>query len=98
MTQSEFPQPRRPIGFRGQTTRDMTWRRTFSALKHPNYRLWFQGQIVSLMGTWMQTTAQGFLVFELTHSPEYLGYVGFAAGIPAWLLTLYGGVVADRVP
>ncbi len=98
MTQSEFPQPRRPIGFRSQTTRDMTWKRTFSALKHPNYRLWFQGQIVSLMGTWMQTTAQGFLVFELTHSPEYLGYVGFAAGIPAWLLTLYGGVVADRVP
>jgi len=46
----------------------------------------------------MQTTAQGFLVYELTHSPVYLGYVGFASGVPAWVLTLYGGVVADRVP
>lgn len=46
----------------------------------------------------MQSTAQGFLVFQLTHSPAYLGYVGFAAGMPTWLLTLHGGVVADRVP
>jgi MFS family permease len=71
---------------------------TFAALRHRNYRLWFCGQLVSLFGTWMQTTAQGFLVFQLTSSPVYLGYVGFAAGIPAWLFTLYGGVVADRVP
>lgn len=70
---------------------------TFAALQFPNYRLWFQGQIVSLFGTWMQTTAQGFLIYELTHSPAYLGYVGFASGVPAWLLTLYGGVVADRM-
>ncbi len=73
-------------------------RGTFAALGHPNYRLWFIGQLISLFGTWMQNTAQGFLVFELTHSPEYLGFVGFASGIPSWLLTLYGGVVADRVP
>ena len=72
------------------------WKRTFAALKHPHYRLWFWGQMTSLMGTWMQTTAQGFLVYELTRSPQYLGYVGFAAGVPTWLLTLYGGVVADR--
>jgi MFS family permease len=72
--------------------------RTFAALQFPNYRLWFRGQIVSLFGTWMQTTAQGFLIYELTHSPAYLGYVGFASGIPAWLLTLYGGVIADRMP
>lgn len=71
--------------------------RTFAALKYPNYNLWFRGQIVSLFGTWMQTTAQGFLIYELTHSPAYLGYVGFATGVPAWLFTLYGGVVADRV-
>ncbi len=74
------------------------WRRTFAALRHPNYRLWFQGQLVSLFGSWMQTTAQGFLIFELTRSPLYLGYVGFAAGAPTWVLTLYGGVVADRLP
>lgn len=69
---------------------------TFAALRHPRYRLWFAGQIVSLFGTWMQVTAQGFLVYELTRSPAYLGYVGFAAGLPAWVFTLYGGVVADR--
>jgi len=72
-------------------------RGTFAALRHPNYRLWFYGQLISLFGTWMQTTAQGFLIFELTHSPAYLGVVGFASGVPTWLLTLYGGVVADRV-
>jgi MFS family permease len=72
--------------------------RTFTALKHPNYRLWFFGQMVSLFGTWMQTTAQGFLVFDLTRSPAYLGYVGFASGVPVWLFMLYGGVMSDRVP
>lgn len=71
---------------------------TFTALKYPNYRLWFAGQIVSLFGTWMQNTAQGFLIYELTHSPAYLGYVGFAAGLPSWLLMLVGGVAADRMP
>lgn len=71
---------------------------TFAAFKHRNYRLWFMGQLVSLVGTWMQTTAQGYLVFQLTHSPLYLGYVGFAAGAPSWLFMLYGGVIADRVP
>jgi MFS family permease len=73
-------------------------RQTFTALKYRNYRLWFMGQLVSLVGTWMQTTAQGYLVFQLTHSPAYLGYVGFAAGVPSWLFMLYGGGVADRVP
>lgn len=73
-------------------------RGTFAALNHPNYRRWFVGQLISLFGTWMQVTAQGFLVFQLTGSPAYLGYVGFASGIPAWLLTLYGGVLADRWP
>lgn len=46
----------------------------------------------------MQTTAQGYLVYELTHSPAYLGYVGFAAGLPSWVLMLYGGVLSDRMP
>jgi MFS family permease len=65
-------------------------------LQHRNYRFWFCGQLVSLFGTWMQATAQGFLVYELTHSARYLGLVGFAAGVPTWAFTLYGGVVADR--
>lgn len=73
-------------------------RDTFSALKSPNYRLWFFGRLISLVGTWMQATAQGYLVFDLTHSPAYLGYVGFAGGLPTLVLTLYGGVLADRIP
>ncbi len=70
---------------------------TFTALRYPNYRLWFFGQLVSLFGTWMQMTAQSFLVFELTDSPAYLGYVGFTFGLPSWFFMLYGGVVADRM-
>ncbi|MCX6048256.1 MAG: MFS transporter [Chloroflexi bacterium] len=73
------------------------WQRTFAALQSPNYRLWFIGQLVSVVGTWMQSTAQGFLVFQLTHSTAYLGYVGFAGGVPPLLLMLFGGVIADRV-
>ena len=72
-------------------------RTTFAALWHRNYRLWFFGQMTSLFGTWMQSTAQGYLVFELTRSAAWLGYTGFASGLGMWLFTLYGGVVADRV-
>ncbi len=71
---------------------------TFAALKHTNFRYWFTGQLVSLVGTWMQSTAQGFLVFSLTNSPTYLGVVSFSNGIAAWLFTLYGGVISDRMP
>jgi len=76
----------------------MNLRRTFAAvIKYRNYRLWFFGQMLSLFGSWMQLTAQGFLVFELTKSPAYLGYVSFATGLPSWLFVLYGGVIADRM-
>jgi len=78
--------------------RKISIKQTFAALKYPNYRLWFWGQMTSLFGSWMQSTAQAFLIYELTHSPVFLGYVGFAAGIPAWLFTFYGGVIADRFP
>lgn len=71
-------------------------KRTFTALKYPNYKLWFWGQMISMLGTWMQITAQGFLIYDLTHSPAYLGYVGFASGLPTWVFMLYGGVIADR--
>jgi MFS family permease len=73
-------------------------RGTFAALKYRNYRLWFFGQMLSLVGTWMQATAQGYLIYELTNSPQYLGYVGFAAGVPSWIFMLYGGLIADRIP
>lgn len=69
---------------------------TFSAIRHRNYKLWFGSQIISLLGSWMQITAQGYFIFELTHSPAFLGYVGFASGVPTWLLMIYAGVYADR--
>ena len=69
----------------------------FVALKYPNFRLWFIGQVISLVGTWMQSTAQGYLVYELTKSAAYLGIVAFANGLPALLFTMFGGVIADRI-
>jgi MFS family permease len=77
--------------------RGTRWQETFSALKHYNYRLWFGGQVVSLVGTWMQSTAQGYLIYQLTGSTTYLGLVGFVGGAPSLLFTLFGGVVADRL-
>jgi MFS family permease len=71
---------------------------TFASLKYPNYRLWFIGQLVSLVGTWTQSAAQGYLIYQLTKSPAYLGYVSFANGLPTWIFTLYAGAIADRVP
>jgi MFS family permease len=79
-------------------SRALNWRRAFSAMQHRNYRLWFLGQIVSLFGTWMQSTAQGYFIFQLTRSPAYLGYLAFANGLPSWLFMLYAGVIADRIP
>jgi MFS family permease len=76
----------------------LSWKHAFTALKYPNYRLWFWGQIISLFGTWMESTALAFLVFDLTKSPAYLGLIGFASGFPTWLFTLYAGVIADRMP
>jgi MFS family permease len=77
--------------------RRISARNTFLALKHRNYRLYFWGQLVSLFGTWMQITAQGFLAFELTRSAAFLGVLGFATGAPTLAFMLYGGVVADRL-
>jgi MFS family permease len=71
--------------------------RTFAALKHRNYRLFWSGQIISLIGTWMQTVGQGWLVLSLTNSPFKLGFVSMAGSLPILLFTLWGGVVADRV-
>ena len=71
---------------------------TFAAFRHRNYRLWFFGQLVSLIGTWMQRIAQGYLLYTLTGSVAYLGYVGFISGMPSWLLILFSGLIADRVP
>src|SRR5438094_3246639 len=68
----------------------------FRALRHRNYRLFFSGQIISLIGTWMQSVAQSWLVYRLTGSSLLLGFVGFASQVPVFLLAPIGGVVADR--
>jgi MFS family permease len=72
-------------------------RRTFSSLSNPNYRKFFFGQTTSLIGTWMQTTAQTWLVFTLTHSATDIGFVVALQTLPVLVLGPYGGVIADRV-
>jgi MFS family permease len=69
---------------------------TFAALSVPNYRRYYTGQAISLTGTWMQMTAQAWLVLTLTHSSTALGVVIALQTLPVLLLTPYGGVVADR--
>src|SRR2546430_10374400 len=69
-----------------------------AALGHRNFRLFWGGQVISLIGTWMQTVAQGYLVYHLTHSAAMLGLVTTLATLPVLLLTLFGGVLADRLP
>ena len=72
-------------------------RRTFSALAIPNFRLFFFGQSTSLIGTWMQSVAQSWLVFTVTHSATAIGFVLALQTLPVLLLAPYGGVIADRV-
>ena len=67
------------------------------AIDNPNLRLYFAGQIVSLIGTWMQQMALSWLVFRLTNSVYMLGVVGFASQAPTFLLTPFAGILADRV-
>jgi MFS family permease len=68
------------------------------ALRHRNYRLFFTGQLVSLIGTWMQTVAQSWLVLQLTHDPFMLGVVAAAQFLPVMAFGLFGGLVADHLP
>ncbi len=68
----------------------------FRALRHRNYRLFFFGQGVSLVGTWMQQVAVGWLVYRMTNSPFLLGLVGFVGMIPTFVCTPLAGVFADR--
>ena len=76
----------------------VSWRDTFAALKHRNFRLFFVGQLVSLTGSWMQNTAQGWLVYQLTGSKVLLGTVAAVGSLPMLLLSVWGGSVADRHP
>jgi MFS family permease len=69
---------------------------TLRALRHRNFQLFFSGQLISLIGTWMQTIAQSWLVYRLTGSPLLLGTAGFASQFPVFLVAPLGGIAADR--
>ena len=68
------------------------------AFRHRNYRLFFAGQLISLVGTWMQQVAQAWLVLQLTHNPLWLGIVAVAQFGPVIVFGLFGGVIADHLP
>ena len=74
----------------------LRWQAAVRALRHRNFQLFFSGQLISLIGTWMQTVAQSWLVYRLTGSGLKLGAVGFASQIPVFLFAPLGGIVADR--
>src|SRR6202453_3255437 len=69
---------------------------TLRALRHRNFQLFFSGQLISLIGTWMQSVAQSWLVYRLTGSALLLGSVGFASQVPVFLFAPLGGITADR--
>src|ERR1700719_760836 len=85
-------QAKRPAGD------EPSWMRGLRAFRHYNYRLYFGGQLISQIGTWMQNIAQGWLVLRLTGSAFDLGLVTALQGLPILFFALLGGVIADRVP
>src|ERR1700760_2231313 len=84
-------QRRMPVG-------GITWRHTFRALRHRNYRLFFWGQLVSLIGTWMQQTAMSWYVYQITNSKFLLGLVSAIGSAPMVLSSMWGGALADLYP
>lgn len=70
----------------------------FPAFKHRNYRLYFGGQLVSLIGTWLQNVAQGWLVLQITHSAFWVGTVTAIGTLPIMFFALFAGVLIDRFP
>ncbi|SHJ39659.1 MFS transporter [Desulfofundulus thermosubterraneus] len=83
-----YPEQKKSPGFKA----------IISSLRHRNFRLFWTGQCISLVGTWMQNMAQSWLVLELTGSPFLLGLVGALQFIPLLLFALFTGVVVDRLP
>lgn len=71
---------------------------TFRALRHRNFRLFLFGQMISLVGTWMQSIAQQWLVYRLTGSAAMLGTISLLGALPLIPMSLWGGSLADRVP
>lgn len=77
---------------------EISWRQTFRALQHRNFRLFFYGQLVSLIGTWIQQTAMSWLIYQLTDSKFLLGAVAAAGSAPMMVFSMWGGSLADRHP
>src|SRR5215470_2723733 len=73
------------------------WARPFRALRHRNYRLYFLGQLVSLTGSWVQSTALMWLAYLLTRQSEWPALISTAQILPTFLLGAWGGALADRV-
>ncbi len=69
----------------------------FGALAHRNFRLFFIGQGISLVGTWLQNVGEGWLILTLTNSPFYVGLTAALSSVGVLLFSLYAGVIADRV-
>jgi MFS family permease len=79
------------------TAPESRWQAAGRALRHRNFQLFFSGQLISLIGTWMQSVAQSWLVYRLTGSALLLGSVGFASQIPVFMFSPVGGIAADRL-
>src|SRR4051812_43355215 len=77
-------------------TEDSRLPEMFRAFKHRNYQYFFIGQLLSLIGTWMQSVAQAWLVYRLTGSTVLLGLISFSGQIPVFLLAPVGGAIADK--
>ncbi|MDD2891243.1 MAG: MFS transporter, partial [bacterium] len=79
-----------------QIKKDKNIKFIFRAFQYRNYRLFFGGQGISLIGTWMQQISLSWLVYRLTNSAFLLGVVGFSSNIPILLIEPFAGVLADR--
>ncbi|CAN5485937.1 MAG: MFS transporter [Chloroflexi bacterium] len=88
--------PRDPVA--GQVGTNRPWPKGLAAFGHRNFRVFWTGQLVSLVGTWMQTVALGWLVLELTNDPLALGIVAACQFVPTMLFGLFGGIIADVLP
>src|SRR5687767_5777204 len=71
---------------------------TFRSVRHRNYRLFFMGQSVSLIGTWLQNTALSWLVYSITQDSRALGIMSFLGSVPVLLIGIYAGTIADEYP
>jgi MFS family permease len=101
---SDNPAPERAAEIPSPATSDihrqpfgrLRWLDALAAFRHRNYRIFFCGQFISLIGTWLQSTAEGWLVYQLSGSSVALGFIRFVNTLPFALMALWGGIVADR--